>query len=301
MRIVRCLKNPIIWPNMPGLRWGKGNNINGPTLIRVPAWVKNPLGKYYLYFGHHNGQYIRLAYADSPMGPFRISKEQILHIKNLPLKCSHVASPEIYIDDHSQILRIYYHSNVRGTGIYSDQVQMSFSAFSSDGIHFKPSPIPLAPFYLRVFRYRDYFYGLAKNENKNGIFIRSRDGISEFERGAEFIPKFRHCALYRKDSVLYVLFTRAGDAPESILFSTVDLTPDWQDWLFSEPKIVLKPEKEWEGADLPIIPSKYGSTNAANALRDPFFFEEESKMYLLYSIKGERGIAIAEIQDFFEN
>lgn len=25
-----------------------GENINGPSLIRVPAWVKNPLGRYYL-------------------------------------------------------------------------------------------------------------------------------------------------------------------------------------------------------------------------------------------------------------
>ena len=36
-----------------------GNNINGASLIKVPDWIENPLGKYYLYFSHHNGKYIR--------------------------------------------------------------------------------------------------------------------------------------------------------------------------------------------------------------------------------------------------
>ena len=30
-------------------------NINGPSVISVPDWVENPLGKYYLYFAHHRG------------------------------------------------------------------------------------------------------------------------------------------------------------------------------------------------------------------------------------------------------
>ncbi len=47
-------------------------NINGPTLIRVPAWVENPLGRYYLYFAHHKGDHIRLAYADTVTGPWTI-------------------------------------------------------------------------------------------------------------------------------------------------------------------------------------------------------------------------------------
>ena len=40
-------------------------NINGPSLIRVPDWLPNPLGQYYLYFAHHKGDHMRLAYADS--------------------------------------------------------------------------------------------------------------------------------------------------------------------------------------------------------------------------------------------
>jgi hypothetical protein len=38
-------------------------------VIRVPDWVENPLGAYYLYFAHHKGDHIRLAYARDPAGP----------------------------------------------------------------------------------------------------------------------------------------------------------------------------------------------------------------------------------------
>ena len=45
-RVERLPGNPIIRPEMlPG---PDGENINGPSLIRVPSWVKNPLGRYYL-------------------------------------------------------------------------------------------------------------------------------------------------------------------------------------------------------------------------------------------------------------
>ncbi len=47
-------------------------NVNGPVLIRVPDWVEAPLGRYYLYFAHHKGEFIRLAVADAVEGPWRI-------------------------------------------------------------------------------------------------------------------------------------------------------------------------------------------------------------------------------------
>ena len=46
-------------------------NINGPSLIRVPTWIEHPLGRYYLYFAHHKGEYIRLSYADRLEGLLR--------------------------------------------------------------------------------------------------------------------------------------------------------------------------------------------------------------------------------------
>src|SRR5262245_712640 len=58
-RILRLEHNPIITGSM--LPPGDGDNINGPSLIRVPDWVEAPLGRYYLYFAHHRGTYIRMA------------------------------------------------------------------------------------------------------------------------------------------------------------------------------------------------------------------------------------------------
>ena len=65
----RLVDRPIIGPELGG---GIGENIQGPSLIRVPGWVKNPLGAYYLYFADHKGSYIRLAYADALEGPWTI-------------------------------------------------------------------------------------------------------------------------------------------------------------------------------------------------------------------------------------
>jgi hypothetical protein len=69
VRIQRLLDSPIITPQ---LHSSIGENIQGPSLIRVPDWVEAPLGKYYLYFADHKGTYIRLAYADIPEGPWTI-------------------------------------------------------------------------------------------------------------------------------------------------------------------------------------------------------------------------------------
>ena len=65
------MDQPIIRPDLhPSI----GQNIQGPSLIRVPEWVEDPLGKYYLYFADHKGRYIRLAYSDELAGPMENSR-----------------------------------------------------------------------------------------------------------------------------------------------------------------------------------------------------------------------------------
>ena len=55
MQAKRILNEPIIAnKSFPDL----GGNINGPSIIEVPEWISNPLAKYYLYFAHHNGEYM---------------------------------------------------------------------------------------------------------------------------------------------------------------------------------------------------------------------------------------------------
>src|SRR5207245_4477279 len=69
MRIQRLLDGPIISAD---LHPSSGSNIQGPSMIRAPDWIKGRLGNYYLYFADHKGRYIRLAYADNLLGPWRI-------------------------------------------------------------------------------------------------------------------------------------------------------------------------------------------------------------------------------------
>lgn len=70
--IERLGNGPIIAPDMDAR---VGTNINGTSLIRAPDWLANPLGRYYLYFAHHNGSYIRLAVADTVEGPWRTHED----------------------------------------------------------------------------------------------------------------------------------------------------------------------------------------------------------------------------------
>ena len=65
----RLKQNPLI---AVGTSPSLGDNVNGPSIIRVPAWIPHPLGRYYAYFGHHKGQFIRLAYADAIAGPWKV-------------------------------------------------------------------------------------------------------------------------------------------------------------------------------------------------------------------------------------
>ena len=296
--------NPIITPNMPGLEGEIGLNINGPSLIKVPDWVNNPLGKYYLYFGHHNDKYIRLAYSDKIGGPYSIYKKGSLHVGDTSIE-GHIASPDVHINHVEKEIWMYFHGSVKGAGIYSDQSQTSFLAISGNGVNFRAQIGQyrqrhiLAPFYLRVFKHKDYYYGIAKNGNRNGILVRSKNGKTQFERGNELIDGMRHCAvLLRKmpeeNDVLWVFYSCVNLKPERILFSEIVLNGDWMDWKPTEPITVLFPEKKWEGSELRAKVSKYGATGPTRALRDPAIYVEDDKVFLLYSIKGEQGIGIAE-------
>jgi hypothetical protein len=77
MHLKRFPTNPIIRPHLDDRM---GDNINGPSLIRLPDWIEEPLGRYYLYFAHHDGQYIRLAYSDDLHGPWTSHREGVLSL-----------------------------------------------------------------------------------------------------------------------------------------------------------------------------------------------------------------------------
>ena len=78
----------------------------------------------------------------------------------------------------------------------------------------------------------------------------------------------------------------------------IDLSGDWATWIPNAPTSVLAPEEPWEGADLPIEASVQRPGDRARApTRDPAIFIENDRVWLLYAVAGESGIAIAEIHD----
>ncbi len=302
--VERFEANPIIHREMHGMVGDtggrdRGNNINGPSLIKVPDWIENPLGRYYLYFAHHHGSYIYLAYADALEGPWKIHHGGVLPLETTPsydgTASDHVASPDVHVDHEERRIRMYYHAvPMPGTDY---QYQASYVAVSDNGLDFNPLEEILGLFYFRVFERDGWYYALAKYMNDGGVMYRSRDPLSGFEQGRRILPRVRHMALWEHDGMLYVFFSRGGDEPEHMMVSRIEnLDDDWEDWKFTEPQTVLKPEKDYEGVDQPIECSQFGAIHPfVHQLRDPAIYEEDGRLYLLYSAAGEWSIAIAEL------
>lgn len=298
--VSRLADGPIIVPNMDARM---GSNIQGPSLIRVPDWIDDPLGNYYLYFADHRGTYIRLAYADEITGPWRMHEAGSLRLEDsfFPTSCppcslaagasgalyAHIASPDVHVDEERRQIVMYIHG--RGAGR-----QFTRLALSRDGLNFEGQPEELGRPYFRVIEHGDYHYALSMP----GYMYRSRDGLGGFEAGPRFFnDNMRHNALLIRDNKLHVFWTQAGHAPERIFLSTIDMSGDWMQWQESEAVEVLRPETEWEGAELPIAASRRGHIDErVNQLRDPAIFEEDGRVYLLYSVAGEHGLAIAELK-----
>lgn len=299
---VRFAENPII---RPGMLPGKdGNNINGPSLIRVPEWLPGRLGNYYLYFAHHNGKYIRLAYADRLQGPWKIYEPGVLQVGEAPGVTGHIASPDVHVDEAARQIRMYFHGPARKA-----KGQISFVATSGDGLHFKATAEPLGLFYFRVFQYGGAWYAMAKG----GQLYRSQGGLTRFEKGPNPLPGGaarasedesantpgpRHVAVRVTGETLDVYYSNIGDAPERIQRCAVKLGPDWNAWRAGPVEEVLKPELDYEGITLPLKKSVAGAASGPeNALRDPALFtDRDGRVYLLYSVAGESGIGIAELK-----
>ena len=295
MGVNRLPQNPIITAEMlPG---NDGENINGPSLIAAPLWLQGPLGKFYLYFAHHAGRYIRLAYADSLNGPWHIYTKGVLHLKDAPTCLDHVASPDVHVDNEKQEIYMYFHSVAQRGG------QKTFLANSQNGLQFTGASEPIADFYFKAIQWRNRWIGMSKG----GVMYVSQTRASLFKKLPN--PAFpmrhpranaggdvRHIALKIDGDNLTVYFTRIGDKPESILKACIDLTLSPEQWRAKGLESTLSPTMVWEGAHLPLTSSTFGvSLGRENAVRDPAVFSSGGRNYLLYSVAGESGIGIAEI------
>ena len=316
VRVERLLDAPIVDPSThPSI----GMNIQGPSLIRAPRWVEDRLGEYYLYFADHKGSFIRLAYADVLTGPWivyepgslqladslfptqapevppellkqveaRLAAANLGHDVLHEMTTVHIASPDVHVDEASQRVIMYFH------GLEGPGIQVTRVATSSDGIRFEARPEIIGRTYMRVFPHGGMTYAMAMP----GQFYRSEDGFTGFEEGPLlFNPDMRHAAMLKRGDTLYVFWTQVGQVPERILLSTIDLSGDWMSWEASEPLEVLRPERDWEGADAPLEPSVRSTAyGQVNQLRDPAIYVEDGRVFLLYAVAGESGIGMAEV------
>ncbi len=286
-RLPDSLANPII---RPGMDPRMGGNVNGPSLIRAPEWLENPLGRYYLYFAHHRGTYIRLAYADRPEGPYTTHEPGVLELAD-SFAADHIASPDVHVDDDRREIVMYYH----GRQSAESPGQETRVALSPDGLNFTARPEVLGAPYFRVFRRRGLHYAIGMP----GILYRSANGRSGFERGSQILPgNARHVAVLLRGDSLTLFYTMVGETPpERIMAGEIDLSRDWTEWSVERSRELLRPEFDWEGASEPLAPSARGIIGPpVNQLRDPCIFEDGDATYLLYAVAGERGIAIARLE-----
>lgn len=216
IRATRFKQNPLITVDTSA---SLGGNVNGPAVIRVPDWVDRPLGRYYMYFANHLGDFIRLAYADAVTGPWKVHEPGVLHARDtaffrpqaaersdlyellrrppdpketLANFYTHVASPEVFVDAARKRLVMWFHgwwtngepwpsdpAEARTWARQKGYGQFTQVAESSDGIHFEARPFITRTSYLRVFQYRGYFYGVSRL----GQLSRSADPLANFEIG----------------------------------------------------------------------------------------------------------------------
>ena len=325
----RSYANPVVSVNLPqSLR--VGDNVNGPSIIEVPEWVKGRLGKYYLYFGHHDGKFIRMAYSDRVQGPYTIYSPGTLHVEDGPMAGTgkgHIASPDVHVDhDTKQLFMVYHVGGLNNNAALRQDLyeqgcpwgQVSLLATSVDGIHWATSSRCMGKPYLRVFRYMGRWRGVARVSGTLALFSAPGDGKTlsgNFVQGPLIRipgqnfhptscdgPRIRHLAVHLRGHALDVYVSVIGRATERIEMTTIaDLRQGqgWDkpgDWTSTPMQDVLDPVEGYEGAHLSKASSKCGAVNhPTRQLRDPFVFEDTKRglLHLIYSTAGEQGLGVA--------
>lgn len=320
--VTRFRENPLITADTfraAGVDEFDGANINGPSVIRAADWFPSPLGTYYMYFAHHHGSYIRLAYADRVEGPWSLftgppvfplgdgidvadGNARIVH---------HVASPDVHIDDDAREVVMYFHGPVQGLGGEPLVRQRTFRATSPDGLAFDLDHEAglVGGAYLRVFERN----GRAHAVNNRGWLWRDREDTDRapgtlepgWSQGPNLFQAFfdmeqvmpRHVAVAVDGDSADVFFSCIGHNPERILYTRLLMDGDsWEDWTLERPREVLRPSLEYEGVDLDPVPSIPGQQVGVRQLRDPCLLDDtDGQRYLFYSVMGESGIAGASI------
>ncbi len=304
-RLIRIGNSPIIAPDTPGADQNLGTNFNGPSLIRTPDWLPNPLGRYYLYFAHHQGQFIRLAFADTIQGPWTIYTPGTLR-RDQTRYDRHIASPDVHVNHDNKRLVMYYHG-CRNFDPACEYDQTTCIATSGDGLNWASGDRWITNSYLRVFTHRGQTYGLSMP----GLLWRADPPTGSFTLrpgnlfGFELPPnpggqprRARHFAVDCLGDTLRLFYSRVGDTPERLLYAEMDLSRPFDQWRVEVEHELLRPKRDYEGSNLPVETSIKGAVHhPVHALRDPGFFRDlDHRQYLVYGVAGETAMALAALQ-----
>ena len=266
----------------------------------MPDWVPGRLGAYYLYFAHHNGTYIRLAYAEALQGPWRIHPGGVLSLANAHFSRATSPLPDVHVDEQNSPHRDVFPWS---DGEWRRKARRPSPPHPSTGCISAPRSGRSGPSYARIFRHDDWWYGFFGTEWSP--LYRSSDGLSDFEQGPVLLPALRGrsaakaCRRSQESGHwLRVYYTRQGDAPERIFYGTIDLARGLAalDGAAKGSNCCGR-RRISKGPDLPHAPEPDGPAKGReNALRDPAIFEEDGRTWLLYAVAGESGIALAELR-----
>lgn len=184
-----------------------------------------------MYFSHHKGEYIKMAYSDSINGRWTIYNDKILSLKNSTLityrttqsnlkdvfnhnnsnetfallsqldfkknntsvdsNDPHIASPEIIINNESKEIVMFFH------GMVSGNIQKSKIAISKDGLNFNAKSKILTGPYLKLVEYKNSYLGISMS----GVFYKFSKNLKnmKLEKGLFLKPRLDTLAyLYKK-------------------------------------------------------------------------------------------------------
>ena len=277
-----------------------GQFTNGPTVIKIPDWVEDSLGTYYMYIADHHGLDIRLAFSDSLSGPWTVSPKPVLRLDETLAIREHIASPDVYINDDSQTIYMTVHGEPVST-MYDDQVSVLVE--SQDGIVFAQDPSYAGSIwatfaYARILKIGDTFVRIDPAKRQ---VSRSDSIAGPFSAPVRYsLPikqRHRHASVLLDGSTIVIYYTRVRDAPERIYRATIDASQPWGEWALTNEQCVRRPELSWEGAKFPVEFSNLGPANSVNQLRDPFIYDDGTDRALFYSYAGESGIAMVTISE----
>lgn len=196
-----------------------GPKTGGPSVVRVPDWLSeteraHPRARYYLYYGTHHGDHIRMKWAASLEGPWEefnlggrfnhFTRRGVFDTRSDPTRKSygHIAAPDVHLDHDCRQFIMFYHGEnqpaaVTASGTVVPRHHKNFVATSRDGLNFhdpftcggQPGHGPrtvtvegvtrevcIAPEYQRAFRYRGAWFSLSKR----AVLSRARNSADPF-------------------------------------------------------------------------------------------------------------------------